>query len=248
LQNTANAGQILYFSVPEWQSYRRGTDFYTESVLIWLEVDATIRKLTHDRKSMDDFCQVFYAGHEGEPLIKAYTFEDLVSTLNGIAPYDWKRLFRDRLDFTGSGAPLEGIREAGWQLVYNDQPNGMLDAEVAVSGIGDFTSSIGLRVKQDGSVVDSIPRMPAFESGVSPYMKIVSVNGHEFSLDELKRAIENAKSKSSNILIDTNIAGRINSHKIDYHEGRRVAHLERINDVPDYLTEILKSRAMAPGQ
>ena len=30
---------------------------------------------------MDDFCHAFYAGPDGEPVIKTYTFEDLVSTL-----------------------------------------------------------------------------------------------------------------------------------------------------------------------
>ena len=74
LQNTANAAQILYFSPPEWASYRRSVDFYPESVLIWLEVDTTIRKLTNDHKSMDDFCHAFYAPPDGEPVIKTYTF------------------------------------------------------------------------------------------------------------------------------------------------------------------------------
>ena len=248
LQNTANAAQILYFSVPEWQSYRRGTDFYSESVLIWLEVDATIRKLTNNRKSMDDFCQIFYAGHEVEPVIETYTFEDLVSTLNGIARNDWTRFFRDRLDATDQGAPLGGIRASGWQLIYNDAPNEMLEAEDSVSGVGDFTSSIGLRIKQDGSVVDAIPGMPAFESGIGPYMKIVAVNGHQFSLDELKRAMQSAKSEPAKIFVDVNNAGRIKSHAIDYHEGSRAPHLDRLRDRPDYLDEILKPRAVAREQ
>src|ERR1035441_1459409 len=180
LQNTANAAQILYFSVSEWGSYRRGTDFYPESILIWLEVDATIRKLTGDRKSMDDFCQLFYAGHEGEPMIKTYAFEDLVSTLNGIAPYDWTHFFHARLGSTDPGAPLGGINGSGWGLVYNDEPNEFLSAEDAASGGGGFSRLLGLQVKQDGSVVDAIPGMPAFESGISPYMKIVAVNGLQF--------------------------------------------------------------------
>src|SRR5271165_5667982 len=82
LQNTANAAQILYFAPPEWSSDRRSVDFYPEAVLIWLEVDATIRKLTSDRKSMDDFCHAFYAPPDGEPVINTYTFDDLVATLN----------------------------------------------------------------------------------------------------------------------------------------------------------------------
>src|SRR5215472_10322076 len=146
LQNTATAAQILYFSVPEWLSYRRGTDFYPEAVLIWLEVDTTIRKLTGDHKSMDDFCHVFYAGHEGEPVIETYTFADLVSTLNGIAPNDWEEFFRSRLDATAK-APLGGLLGSGWRLVYNNEPNQMMSAADAVSGTEDFTSSLGLRVK-----------------------------------------------------------------------------------------------------
>ena len=239
LQNTANAAQILYFSVPEWSSYRRHTDFYQEAILIWLEVDTTIRKLTGDRKSMDDFCHVFYAG-DNQPVIKTYTFDDLVSTLNGIAPYDWKTFFRTRLDSTQPGAPLGGIEGGGWRLVYNDDPNEMLSAEDAVSEGGDFTSSIGLRVKRDGSVIDVIPGMAAFESGLSPYQKIIAINGNEFSVDALKRAIQGSKTNTQAIKIEAANAGKISSHAINYHDGSRIPHLERVNEVNDYLNEILK--------
>ena len=97
-------------------------------------------------------------------------FEDLVATLNQIAPYDWRSFLRERLDSTG-GAPLGGITGGGWKLVYTDEPNEFLAAADANSGGGDFTSSIGLKVKADGTVVDSTPGMPAFESGVSPYLQ-----------------------------------------------------------------------------
>jgi len=239
LQNTATAAQILYFSVPEWASYRRGTDFYPEAVLIWLEVDATIRKLTGDRKSMDDFCHVFYAGHEGEPVIKTYTFTDLVSTLNGIASNDWEAFFRSRLDATAR-APLGGLLESGWRLVYNNEPNEMISAADAVSGTGDFTSSLGLRVKHDGSVVDSIPGLPAFEAGISPYFKIVGVNGREFSVDELKRAIHDSETNSTPIEITTSNSGKLALHKFQYHKGSQFPHLERVDGSPDYLDEIFK--------
>jgi predicted metalloprotease with PDZ domain len=239
LQNTATAAQILYFTVPEWASYRRGTDFYPEGVLIWLEVDATIRKLTGDRKSMDDFCRVFYAGHEGEPVIKTYTSADLVSTLNGIAPNDWEAFFRSRLDATAK-APLGGLLGSGWRLVYNNEPNEMISAADAVSGTGDLTSSLGLRVKHDGSVVDSIPGLPAFEAGISPYFKIVGVNGREFSLDELKRAIHDSETHSTPIEITTSNTGKLALHKLQYHQGSQFPHLERVDGSPDYLDEILK--------
>ena len=240
LQNTANAAQILYFSVPEWSSYRRSVDFYPESVLIWLDVDTTIRKLTGDRKSMDDFCHAFYGGAEGEPVIKTYTFEDLVSTLNGIAAYDWTSFFRARLDSTDPQAPLGGVTGGGWRLVYNDDPNEVLSASEAASQHGDFTSSLGLRVTHDGSIIDAIPGMPAFASGLSPYSKIVAVNHRKFSVDELKRAVRESRANPGVIAIESENAGRLESHEIQYHDGNQFPHLERVDSAPDYLDEILK--------
>ena len=241
LQNTANAAQILYFSVPQWASYRRGTDFYPESILIWLEVDTTVRKLTGDRKSMDDFCHAFYGGPDGQPIVKTYTFEDLISTLNGIAPYDWRSFFRTRLDSTQPSAPLGGIEGGGWRLVYSDDPNEILVAEEAApSGSGNFTSSIGLEVTRDGTVVDAIPGMPAFESGLSPYLKITGVNGREFSVEGLRRAIQDAKTTTGAIAVEVVNAGKLVAYNVNYHGGNRFPHLERVRDAPDYLDEILK--------
>ncbi len=241
LQNTANAAQILYFSPQEWASYRRSVDFYPESVLIWLDVDATIRKLTNDRRSMDDFCHAFYAPPDGEPVIKTYTFDDVVATLNQIAPNDWRAFLRERLDSTGAPAPLGGITGGGWKLVYNDDPNEFLAAGDAVSGGGDFTASIGMRVKGDGTVIDSIPGLPAFESGVSPYLRIIGVNGRQFSVDELRRAIQASKSGSETITLTASNTGTIETHTIHYRDGNRYPHLERVEGTQDFLGEILKS-------
>jgi len=241
LQNTANAAQILYFSVPEWSSYRRSVDFYPEAVLIWLDVDATIRKLTNDSRSMDDFCHAFYAKPDGQPVIKTYTFDDVVATLNGIAPYDWRGFLRERLDSTSPHAPLGGINGGGWQLVYNDEPNEFIAASDAESGGADFTSSIGLNVKADGTVIDAIPGMPAFEAGISPYLKIVAVNGRQFSVDELERAVHNSKTDSAPIKLDALNANTFETHEIQYHDGDRYPHLKRVEGAPDYLDEALKS-------
>ena len=241
LQNTANAAQILYFTVPQWTSYRRSVDFYPESVMIWLDVDATIRKLTNDRRSIDDFCHVFYAPPDGEPVIKTYTFDDLVATLNQVAPNDWRSFLRERLDSTGPNAPLGGITGGGWKLVYNDEPNEYIAADDSVSGGANFTSSIGMIVKGDGSVVDATPGMPAFDAGISPYLKIVAINGRQFSTDELKRVVHDSKSNSAPIKLTTMNAGTLETHEIQYHDGNRYPHLERVEGSPDYMNEALKS-------
>lgn len=243
LQETADSAQVLYFSPSEWASYRRGTDFYSESVLLWLEVDVTLRKLTQDHHSVNDFCRVFHGtGPDGVPVIKTYTFEDIVSTLNDLAPYDWKAFLRQRLD-SNDHAPLGGIAGGGWELVYTDAPNEILSAGQALSGGGNFTSSLGLVVKADGTIQDVIPSMPAEQAGLSPYMKIIGVGGRQFSMEDLNRAIENSKSESGPLVIIASNTGTIERHEISYHDGLRGPHLKRTEGTPDYIEEILKPLA-----
>ncbi|MGH9454096.1 MAG: M61 family peptidase, partial [Terriglobia bacterium] len=87
LQDTADAAQILYFAPDEWNNWRRSTDYYPEGDLLWLEVNTTIRSVTHGQKSLKDFCHLFYGGPNQGPQLKTYTFEDLVNALNQVAPY-----------------------------------------------------------------------------------------------------------------------------------------------------------------
>jgi predicted metalloprotease with PDZ domain len=243
LQDTADSAQVLYFAPPEWASYRRGTDFYIESVLLWLEVDITIRKLTHNMRSMNDFCKMFYGGPDGKPIVKTYTLDDVVSTLNAVAPNDWGSFLRQRLDSLEPHAPLGGITGGGWQVAYTDMPNAFLAAGEQVSGTGDFTSSLGLIVRADGSIVDAVPGMPAEKAGVCPYMKILTVNSRHFSVDELTRAISSAKLNSTPITLITSNDGTIETHTIDDHGGLRYPHLEKISGAQDYLSDVLKPLA-----
>lgn len=242
LENTSRAGQILYFSPPQWVSYRRGTDFYSESVLIWLEADVTIRKLSQGRRSLDDFCAAFLGGPEMMPTIKTYTFDDLVIAMNAIAPYDWRAFFRERLDSTSPHAPLGGLTGGGWQLTYNEQPNVMITALQAAQAEGDYTSSIGLMLKGDGTVQDSIPGMPAFQSGISPYTRIVAVNGQEFTLEILNRALADSTTQTAPLVLLLSNTGFLEPHEIDYHGGLRYPHLTRNESETNYLDQILKSR------
>ena len=59
-------------------------------------------------------------------------------------------------------------------MTYNDEPNQMIAASQAIPGPVDYTSSIGLLVKQDGTVHDAIPGMPAYQRGIRPYTRILA--------------------------------------------------------------------------
>ena len=252
LADTAIAAQILYSAPDEWSSWRRGTDFYEESVLIWLEADTLIRQQTQGRRSLDDFCRLFHGGRSGPPEVKTYTFEDVVATLNEVAPYDWRAFFTARLNSTAPGAPLAGLEGSGWRLVYNEKPNEFIAAVEKERKITDFSFSLGLRLRRengrpdDGTLLDVIPGMPAAQAGLAPAMKLLAVNGRKWSPEVLNEALAAAKSRRAPIELLVDNMGVLRTYSVNYIGGERYPHLERVPARPDLLSEIIKARVGQP--
>lgn len=238
LQDTADFASVLYDADLDWSNWRRGTDFYEEGELLWLDVDATIRRLTNDRKSMNDFCRIFYGGTGGKPALKTYTFDDIVSALNSVAPYDWAGFLRQRLDSLAPDTPTECVGNSGWKLVYNDKPNAHLQAVETVKHRIDTTLSIGLLLGDDGEVLDVIHGSPAYDAGIGPGMKITAVDRKAFTSDALTQTIAAAKSSPTPIELMVANGGQFQTDTIDYHGGLHYSHLIREPGKPDYLSEI----------
>jgi predicted metalloprotease with PDZ domain len=247
LQDTADAAPFLYNATEDWSNWRRGTDFYEEGELLWLDVDATLRGLTKDKKSMNDFCLVFHGGPSGTPALKPYTFDDVVATLNGLAPYDWAGFLRARLDGTATKTPIEAIENSGWKLAYSEEPNGMEELANAIGKRLDMTLTIGAVVSDDGMVEDVIHGGPAYNAGIGPGMKIIAVAGKQYSPEEMKRAIESSKSSTTPIQLIVANGAQFQTRSVDYHGGLRSPHLVRDSGRPDYLSEILKPLTPVAG-
>jgi predicted metalloprotease with PDZ domain len=243
LQDTADAAQLLYFAEPQWANWRRSTDFYDEGTLIWLDVDTTIRKLTNDKKSLNDFCRAFHGGPGGEPALKTYTFDDIVAALNQIAPYDWAKFLRDRLDYVGPHAPLGGIENGGYNLVYNDTPNEMLEYSDEVNHLLDLTCSLGLVLDEDGNVIDVIHGMDAYNAGIGPGMRITAVDGRSWSTDTMRKEIEKTEQSTKPLEFLAANGDYVQTFAINYHGGMRYPHLERIEGRTDYLDEMIRPLA-----
>ncbi len=239
LQDTADAAPFLYEAKEDWANWRRNVDFYDEGELLWLDVDSTLRRLTSDQKSMNDFCKVFHGGPGGEPALKTYMFEDVVATLNGLASYDWTGFLRTRLDTTSPNTPVEAIENSGWKLVYNELPNEIEANRGTVRREVELTYSIGMIVGEDGTVVDVIHGGPAYIAGLGPGMKIAAVNGKQFDGEVLKDAVDAAKTGSVPLQLLTANGAQFQNFSVDYHKGLRYPHLERESSRPDYLSEIL---------
>jgi predicted metalloprotease with PDZ domain len=257
LADTAVAAQLLYSAPPEWESLRRGTDFYDEGWLIWLDVDTLIRERSSGSRSLDDFCRTFFGGTSGSPVVRPYTLDDVTSALNDVTPYDWKTFLGSRLNTTGTHAPLDGVTRSGWQVVYNDSPNEQLKLlERGEWKRTDVSASIGLVVHDDGLIIDAVPGSSAFAAGVGPGMKLLTVNGKKWSPQVLREAIlESGKSKAPLALSILN-EPVTKTFNVDYHDGLREPHLERVSSppvvappqvlniqTPDRLHEIVAARA-----
>jgi predicted metalloprotease with PDZ domain len=239
LQDTADSAVFLYNADAEWGNWRRSTDFYEEGELLWLDVDATLRRLTKDKKSLDDFCRGFHGGAGGKPELKTYTFEDIVAALNSLAPYDWNGFLRTRLDSTAPATPIEAIENSGWKLVYNDNPNEIGSVRETVRKTIDLTQSIGLLLEENGRIYDVIYDGPSYKAGMGPGMKITAVNGSVYSPTILKEAIEAAQATTAPIRLIAANGTEVQTYSVDYHDGIRYPHLERDESRPNYLDEIL---------
>jgi predicted metalloprotease with PDZ domain len=246
LEDTARSVQILRMAGPQWQSWRRGLDYYPEGELIWLEVDATIRQQTHGQRSMNDFCRRFHGGQSGPPQVVPYTFDDVVRTLNEIAPYDWARLLRERVAATAEHAPLGGIERGGWKLVYNDKPNVFAEAGEKYSMAADYSYSLGFSVTKDGSLTDVSVGSPAYRAGLGPGMKLLGVNGRKWTPDLMVAALKAAERSGPPIELLVENSQFFKTYSIDYHEGPKNPHLERIADQADLLGDILKPLTKTP--
>jgi predicted metalloprotease with PDZ domain len=242
LQDTADAAPQLYFAPQAWHSWRRSVDFYDEDTLNWLWVDVLIRQESKGKKTIDDFCKLFHGAPSTGPMLKPYTFDDVVNTLNQVVPYDWRGFWTERLTNHGPGAPLGGIEGSGWKVVYDDVPSEMDRGGESSEHFIDAAYSIGLELREDGIIIDTTEGMPAALAGIGPGMKLAAVNGRKYTPEILREALKAGKGGSAPLELLVENTDYYNTYKIDYHGGERYPHLVRDESKPDLLTEIYKAK------
>ena len=244
-EDTAIAASVLREGSATWANWRRGQDYYQEGELLWLDADTLIRKLTGNKKSLDDFEKIFLGkGGNTGPLILTYNFDELVQDLNLVAPYDWAAFVHDRVDNISAHTDLAGIEQGGYKLVYKDQLNA---GEKMLASIPDarpkglnFWFSIGMRMAEDGKISDVLWNGPADKAGLVPGEKIIAVNGQIFSSDAMHDALRGAKGTTEPIHLIVQADSSVSTVDINYHDGERYPALERVDGTPAYLDDITK--------
>lgn len=224
----------------QYPSWQRGTDYYQESALVWLEADMRIRELSKGQRSLDDFARLFFAGRDGDWGTRTYRFEDVVATLNAVQPYDWADFLRTRILEPNAPAPLEGITRGGYRLVWREQPNAYDVSRTGGRSL-DLSYSLGL-VVAGGRVASVLWDGPAFGRGIRPGATIVAVNGRDYSDDELRNAITANKDGRAPIRLLVHDGKSYRDVTIDYRGGLRFPHLERTGAGPAPLDLLLQPR------
>jgi predicted metalloprotease with PDZ domain len=242
LQDTADAAPQLYFAPRAWYSWRRGTDFYNEDTLNWLWVDVIIRQQSKGAKSIDDFCHLFHGAPSTGPILKTYTFDDVVNALNQVVPYDWRGFWTERLTTHSPHAPLGGIEGSGWKVVYDETPSDMLNSEAGAYHFVPAGFAIGLDVREDGGISDTIEGEVSAKAGIGPGMKVIAVNGRRFSPEVMRDAIRSAKNSTAPIELLIENDEYYKTYQLDYHGGEQYPHLVRDESKPDLLSDILKAK------
>jgi predicted metalloprotease with PDZ domain len=243
LADTAVAAQVLYNARPDYADFRRSVDYYEEGTLIWLDADVKIRALSKGVKSIDDFCKAFAGPPSTGPEVKPYNFEDVVRTLNAVQPYDWAGFLNERLQSTAAHAPLDGILNGGYKLVYNDRRSGWRNSyEMSRREIGEVWS-IGITAKENGDIVDVHLNSPAFQAGVAPATRIVAVNGRQFSPEVLHHAVQDSVRSTTPLTLLIRDGEFYKTYSLDYHGGEKFPHLVRDETKPDVISDIIRAHA-----
>lgn len=211
-----------------WVSYQRSEDYYNEGMLVWLEVDATLRARTRGEKGMDDFAKSFFAGPDGKWEARGFTLEEIASKLNALSPYDWAGFLKSRLSEKQPNAPLSGLTLGGYRLIYTSEPTPFFRDTEKRGGELNLTFSLGMTVGKGGHVSSIIWDGPAFNAGLTTAAEIVAVNGRVYSDEVLREAVTTAEGGKDPIRLIVRTGQRVREVPVQWNGGLRYPRLERI--------------------
>lgn len=242
LEDTTNDPIIARRAPQPWRGWQRSEDYYSEGELIWIDVDRIIRQQSGNKRSIDDFARAFFGVRDRDYGELTYTFDDIVNTLNRVQPYDWRGYLQRRVYDPAHAAPLEGITQGGYRLIFTDEPTKWITSLEKNRKYNEFTYSGGFTVGNDGKIGSVLWDSPAFNAGLTIGSELIAVNGRKFDGDSLKQAIKLASGNgpAPELLIHDGDVYR--TVKLDWHGGLRYPRLEKTGNAPGTLDQLLAPR------
>jgi predicted metalloprotease with PDZ domain len=210
-------------------------------VLLWLDVDTLIRELSQGQRSLDDFARGFFGTDDGSLGPTLYVFDDVAKALDAVQPYDWAGFLRTRLDSLDRN-PLDGVTRGGYRLTWSDTPGKYFESIEKINEITSLIYSLGLSLDKSGKIRGVMWDGPAFKAGLAPGMQLQAVNGMAYSTERIKDAVKNSPSVAGPIELIVKDEDHFRIVPVDYHDGARYPHLERVDGTPARLDDILVAR------
>ncbi len=234
--DTTNDPIITARAPKGWPSWQRSEDYYVDGLITWMNVDSILREKSGGTKSIDDYDRAFYGMRDGDYGDLPFTIDDVVRTLNEIVPYDWRKLLDEQIEGVADHAPLQGFERNGYKLVYTDKPN-----KASPKAGLDLSYSLGLALGKAG-ITGVMWDSPAFKAGIDLGDEILAVDGRAFTNDRLKAAVMAAKGGKEPIKLLLKSGDYYREVAIDYHEGLRYPHLEKIGGGEAGLDKLLEPK------
>jgi predicted metalloprotease with PDZ domain len=191
---------------------------------------------------MNDFARAFFGMNDGDYGELTYTFDDVVATLSKVQPYDWAGYLRRKVYSVAAEAPLEGITQGGYKLVFTPEPTKWIKSGEKSGKNNDLTYSGGFVVGNDGKISSVLWDSAAFNAGITTGAELIAVNGRKFDGDALKSAIKAAAGNgpAPELLIHDGEVYR--TVKLDWHGGLRYPKLEKTGTAEGTLDALLAPR------
>ena len=221
-----------------WVSWQRSEDYYNEGMLVWLETDALLRRLTNGQRGMDDFARAFFGLRDRDWGVVTYTVDDIARTLNGIAPYDWASFLQQRQFEAKAGAPMAGFVESGYRLVFTPEPTAYWKDTEKRAKNTDLSFSGGFVIDKDRKVTGVIWDGPAYKAGLTVGHEIVGVNDKPATPDLIKEAI--AAKRPLKLLVRK--FDRFQELSLDWTGGLRYPRFEKTGTGEGALDRLLAPR------
>ncbi|HEY1730082.1 MAG TPA: hypothetical protein VGG22_17060 [Candidatus Baltobacteraceae bacterium] len=235
----------FYTEHGDYDSIRRmASDFYVEGHLLWLDVDTIIRERSHGTRSIDTFLHRYTLPAVTGPIVKTYTRAEIEALLNDVEPYDWHAFFQRHVYTATATPPEDELARAGWKLVWNQTPNPYLVFDDVADRDGlNAWFSLGFNTDSKNVVLDVREGSPAWDAGLVPKATILAIDGFAVDKARLEYSLKTMQHTNAPIVLLEQRAGMFQVLTLNYHDGLRFPHLERISGTTDMLSAIAAPHA-----
>ena len=245
LRDTAASSYILRGGSDSWGLMRRGQSYYVEGALLWLDFDARLLNSSDGAQGLDAFCQAFFGGGELDRETVGFERDDVIRALSELdAQAPWVDLIDTGVFRTQEKYAATWAQSAGYELELTAEPPASLKGRESRGKYVYLGESLGLTVKTDGIVSSVTPDGVGDEAGMFAGLKLVGVDGYQFTGERLREAVASSPETGRIQLLTLNDE-KYSTYTLTYDGGPRYLHAVVRDEQVDRLAQITAARRPA---